>query len=108
MYAHSTSPAAPKRFVRNRWRAVPGSRVPGTRSRLFKGFTLLEILLALALLALVMLGVWSALAGAARITHSADAVMTRSESVHMAQQFLRRYVADAGMHPWVAEAGAGT
>jgi general secretion pathway protein J len=78
------------------------------RARRAQGFTLLEILLALALLALVMLGVWSALAGAARITHSADAVMARSESVHMAQQFLRRYVADAGMLPWVAEAGAGT
>jgi general secretion pathway protein J len=78
------------------------------RAKRAQGFTLLEILLALALLALVMLGVWSALAGAVRITHSAGAVMTRSESVHMAQQFLRRYVADAGMHPWVAQAGAGT
>ena len=101
MDAYSKSPEAPERATGNRWRAACGSRFS-------HGFTLLEILLALALLALVMLGVWSALAGATRITHSADAVMARSESVHMTQQFLRRYVADAGMHPWVMEAGTGT
>ncbi|MGH8214517.1 MAG: prepilin-type N-terminal cleavage/methylation domain-containing protein [Rhodanobacteraceae bacterium] len=108
MRAKSTSPSAPERSIRNRRRAFTRSRVPGPGSRFSKGFTLLEILLALALLALVMLGVWSALAGAARITHSADALMARSESVHTAQQFLRRYLAAAGMHPWVTEAGAGT
>lgn len=81
---------------------IPRSR----RAERANGFTLLEILLALVLLALVMLGVWSALAGATRITHSADALMARSESVHTTQQFLRRYVAAAGTHPWVSGAGA--
>lgn len=64
------------------------------------GFTLLEILLALALFALVMLGVWGALAGATRVARSADAVMTQSESVRTVQQFLRRYVAVASAQPW--------
>ncbi|MBU6477840.1 MAG: prepilin-type N-terminal cleavage/methylation domain-containing protein, partial [Xanthomonadaceae bacterium] len=51
------------------------------------GFTLLEILLALALLAFVMLGVWGAMRGAARVTRSADAVMAQSEAVRTVQQF---------------------
>jgi len=67
------------------------------------GFTLLEILLALTLLALVMLGVWGAMAGATRITHAADAVMARSENVRTVQQFLRRYVSAAQLQPYLAE-----
>jgi general secretion pathway protein J len=78
-----------------------GSRVRGPRSRLSAGFTLLEILLALALLAFVMLGVWGALAGATRVTRSANALMVQGEQVRTVQQFLRRHVAAAGMHPYV-------
>lgn len=59
------------------------------------GFTLLEILLALVLLAFVMLGVWGAMRGATRVAHSADAVMAQSEAVRTVQQFLRRYVSAA-------------
>lgn len=80
-----------------------GSLFPVPRSPRAKhahGFTLLEILLALALMAMVMLGVWGALAGATRLTHSADALMARSENVRTVQQFLRRHVAAAGMMPW--------
>lgn len=70
------------------------------------GFTLLEILLALALLAFVMLGVWGAMRGAARVTHSADAVMEQGEAVRTVQQFLRRYVGAAGPQPFVAVDGS--
>jgi general secretion pathway protein J len=70
------------------------------------GFTLLEILLALVLLAFVMLGVWGALRGATRVTHSADAVMARSESVRTVQQFLRRYVSAAQPQAYAAGAAA--
>lgn len=96
MHAQSTSPHAPARFTRNGRRVFPGP--PPSR-----GFTLLEILLALALLALVMLGVWGAMASATRITHSADAVMARSERVRTVQQFLRRHVAAAQPQPYVVE-----
>lgn len=71
-----------------------------------RGFTLLEILLALALLAFVMLGVWGALRGAARVTRSADAVMAQGEAVRTVQQFLRRYVSAAGPQPFVMADGA--
>lgn len=67
---------------------------------------MLEILLALALMALVMLGVWGALAGATRVTRAADAVMARSENMRTVQQFLRRHVAAAGMMPWADRADA--
>jgi general secretion pathway protein J len=71
-----------------------------------RGFTLLEILLALALLAFVMLGVWGAMRGAARVTHSANAVMARSEAVRTVQRFLRRYVGAAGPQPFVMADGS--
>ncbi|HET9818069.1 MAG TPA: prepilin-type N-terminal cleavage/methylation domain-containing protein [Rhodanobacteraceae bacterium] len=77
------------------------TRVPGPGSRLSAGFTLLEILLALALLAFVMLGVWGALVGATRVTRSANALMSQGEQVRTVQQFLRRYVSVAGTHPYV-------
>lgn len=70
------------------------------------GFTLLEILLALVLLAFVMAGVWGAMSGATRITHSADAVMAQGEQVRTVQQFLRRYLGAAGPQPYVAESGS--
>jgi hypothetical protein len=50
-----------------------------------------------------MLGVWGAVASATRITHSADAVMARSEDVRTVQQFLRRYVSAAQLQPYLAE-----
>jgi len=99
MRAQSTSPGAPQRFTCNLGQAFPGPRCS-------RGFTLLEILLALALLALVMLGVWGAMASATRIAHSADAVMARSESVRTVQQFLRRYVSAAQLQPYLAEGDA--
>lgn len=70
------------------------------RARCQRGFTLLEILLALALLAFVMLGVWGAMRGAARVTHSADAMMAQGEQVRTVQQFLRRYIGAAGPQPF--------
>lgn len=69
-------------------------------ARASAGFTLLEILLALVLMALVMLGVWGVLAGAARVGHTADAVMAANENVRTTQQFLRRYVSMAAVQPW--------
>ena len=70
------------------------------------GFTLLEILLALVLLAFVMAGVWGALAGANRLTRSADAVMAQGESVRMSDQFLRRWLGAATPQPFTTTAAS--
>lgn len=74
-----------------RMRPVAGSRSPFTAA----GFTLLEILLALVLLAFVMVGVWGAVSGATRITHSANSLMAQGEDVHTTQRFLRTWLAAA-------------
>ncbi|HEU0278123.1 MAG TPA: prepilin-type N-terminal cleavage/methylation domain-containing protein [Rhodanobacteraceae bacterium] len=88
--------------TRARWSRGASRGVRGAR-----GFTLLEVLLALVLLAFVMLGVWGALRGASRLTQSADAIMTQSEAVRTVQQFLRRYLAGAMPQPFVpADGGA--
>lgn len=100
MTARPTSPGTQPFRSRFRGAPGPGQRVPAS------GFTLLEILLALVLMAFVMVGVWGALAGATRVSHSADAVMARGEQVRTVQQFLRRYVSAAQMQPWVLAGGA--
>lgn len=74
---------------------------PGARAR---GFTLLEILLALVLLAFVMVGVWGAIRGATRIAHSADAAMAQSEAVRTAQHFLRTWLPSAQPLPFATGA----
>ena len=74
---------------------------PASRER---GFTLLEILLALVLLAFVMVGVWGAIRGATRITHSADAAMTQSEAVRTTQHFLRTWLPSAQPLPFTTDA----
>jgi general secretion pathway protein J len=80
--------------------------LPPRAVRRARGFTLLEILLALTLLAFVMLGVWGALRGASRLTHSANAVMAQSEAVRTVQQFLRRYVGAAMPQPYAPTDGS--
>lgn len=91
----------PRAFGRAR-RLTPSPQSPVPQA----GFTLLEILLALVLLAFVMAGVWGALAGATRITHSTDAVMAQGEQVRTVQQFLRRYVSAAAPEPYTTRPGA--
>lgn len=84
----------------SRIQRLPGSPAPGIAQ--VRGFTLLEILLALVLMAFVMLGVWGALSGATRITHSADALMAQSESVATTQRFLRTWLAATEPQPYLA------
>jgi len=60
-----------------------------------RGFTLLEILLALVLMAMTMVGVWGALRTGARLTRSADISTQRSDRVRAVQAFLRNYLGGA-------------
>ncbi|MEO7149508.1 MAG: prepilin-type N-terminal cleavage/methylation domain-containing protein [Rhodanobacteraceae bacterium] len=66
-----------------------------TASLRARGFTLLEVLLALVLMALAMVGVWGALRTATRLTHGADALIARSDRVRAVQGFLRDYLGGA-------------
>ena len=59
------------------------------------GFTLLEVLFALVLMAIAMAAVWGALHAGAKLTRNADAAVQRSDRVRAVQQFLREYLGGA-------------
>lgn len=73
--------------------SAPTPPIPHPRSA--NGFTLLEILLALVLMAMTMVGVWGALRTGARLTRSAEALTERSDRVRAVQAFLRNYLGGA-------------
>lgn len=54
------------------------------------GFTLLEVLASMALLALLMLGVYAGIDAAASTVRAGSALIQRNDQVATAQQFLRR------------------
>ena len=63
------------------------------------GFTLLEILAALVLLALLLVGVYSGVASASRSVRSGTAAIERTDQMRSAQQFLRRELAQSVAEP---------
>lgn len=60
-----------------------------------RGFSLLEVLAALVLLTLVLLGVYSGIRTATRIVRSGEARIERLDEVRSSQQFLRRELAQS-------------
>jgi general secretion pathway protein J len=68
-----------------------------------KGFTLLELLAALALLALLMAGVWSGIRTATHTVRAGEAVVERIDAMRGAQQFLRREFAQVMAIPWALD-----
>ncbi len=63
------------------------------------GFTLLEILAALVLLALLLVGVYSGIASASRSVRAGTAAIERVDQMRSAQQFLRRELAQSVTEP---------
>lgn len=59
------------------------------------GFSLMEVLAALALLSLVLLGVYSGISTASRIVRSGDQAIERMDEIRSAQGFLRSELAQA-------------
>lgn len=68
-----------------------------------RGFTLLELLAALALLALLMLGVWSGIRTAAHTMHHGRAKVDRLDKVRGAERFLRRNFSQVTPIPWARD-----
>lgn len=64
-----------------------------------RGFTLLEVLGALALLALLLVGVYSGVRSAIHGVHAGTAAITRVDGIGSAQRFLRRELAQAMAQP---------
>lgn len=63
------------------------------------GFTLLEVLAALVLLAMLLVGVYSGVRTAAHSVRSGTATIERIDQVRAAQQFLRRELAQSMAQP---------
>ncbi len=63
------------------------------------GFTLLEVLAALALLALLLVGVYAGIRTASHSVRSGTAAIERIDQVRSAQQFLRRELAQSMLQP---------
>lgn len=63
------------------------------------GFTLLEVLASLVLLALLLVGVYSGIRTATHSVNSGTATITRIDQIRSAQQFLRRELAQSMLQP---------
>jgi len=63
------------------------------------GFTLLEVLAALVLLALLLVGVYSGIRTASHSVRSGTAAIERVDQLRSAQQFLRRELAQSMLQP---------
>lgn len=64
------------------------------------GFSLLEVLAALALLAILLLGVYSGVRSTTAATGHGSAAIARLDEVRGAREFLRRQLASATALPW--------
>ena len=64
-----------------------------------RGFTLLEVLASLALLALLMVGVYSGIRTTTVSVRAGTALIERSDQIRSAQQFLRRELAQSLSQP---------
>ncbi|MEX1829561.1 prepilin-type N-terminal cleavage/methylation domain-containing protein [Luteibacter sp. CQ10] len=68
--------------------------------RSVRGFSLMEVLAALALLTIVLLGVYSGIRTATRIVRSGDDAIERMDEIRSAQTFIRDELAQALVMPY--------
>ncbi len=66
--------------------------MPRRRQRAAGGFTLLEVMLAIVLLALLLAGTYGAIRTAVNAMHSGEAAIDRTNRLRVAQEFIRRQV----------------
>ncbi len=67
----------------------PESRIPNLRS---SGFTLLEVMLAIVLLALLLAGTWGAIRTTVHAMHSGEIAIDRTNRLRVAEEFLRHQI----------------
>lgn len=72
--------------------------------RSVEGFSLLEVLAALALLALLLLGVYSGVSSSSAAVRHGAAAIDRLDEIRGARDFLRRELVSATSMPWALDA----
>lgn len=72
-----------------------------------RGFTLVELLLAILLLGLLMAGAWAGITTATKATRSGEALIDRTNRVRVAQEFIRRQISNALALPYVVDKSTG-
>ncbi|MCE5231946.1 MAG: prepilin-type N-terminal cleavage/methylation domain-containing protein [Mizugakiibacter sp.] len=85
---------------------APPRRAPD-RAATARGFTLFEVLLAIALLAVLLAGVWGGLSAATRAVRFGDARDARLDAMRATQDFLRRQLAQALPLPYEIDPHGG-
>lgn len=70
-----------------------------------RGFSLMEVLAALALLAILLLGVYSGVRSTTLSVSHGSAVIARLDEIRGAREFLRRELSSATALPWKVSAG---
>jgi general secretion pathway protein J len=68
------------------------SAKPVIRRRSAHGFTLLEVMLAIVLLALLLAGTWGAIRTAVHAIHSGEMAIDRTNRLRVAEEFMRRQI----------------
>ena len=65
---------------------------PRMPSRAAQGFTLLEVMLAIVLLALLLAGTWGAIRTTVHAMHSGEAAIDRTNRLRVAEEFMRHQI----------------
>ena len=81
------------------------SRIP---SRRIRGFTLLEVMLAIVLLALLFAGTFGAISAAVRAMRSGETAIDRTNRVRVAQEFARHQISRILPLAYGTDEGTGT
>jgi general secretion pathway protein J len=72
-----------------------------------RGFSLLEVLMASVLLALLLTGAWAGVRTATRSAERGEALVERTNTLRVAQEFLRRQISQALVLAYGQERGTG-
>ena len=72
-----------------------------------RGFTLVELLVAILLLGMLMAGAWAGISTATKATRSGEALIDRTNRMRVAQEFIRRQLRNALALPYQTDSTNG-
>jgi general secretion pathway protein J len=72
-----------------------------------RGFTLVELLVAILLLGMLMAGAWAGISTTTKAARSGEALIDRTNRVRVAQEFIRRQLRNAMALPYQTDSSTG-